>query len=280
MDELLNAVLNINTKKAPGPEQIPPLIIKEISLENPEIILRVFNEQLRRRNVPRIWKEAAVALIPKAKKSEQKEMTFRPLCLLNTMGKLYEKMILNRLMEEIKRKELISKRQYGFTPGKSTIQAAKEVTELAKEELTKTWRTRKHCLLIALDIKNAFNSAPWRQIILALEEKKVSRYLINIIKTYLDERELVGEEFTKFMTAGVPQGSTAGATLWNIMYDGVLRLRVEDGVHLISYADDLAVVVKARTETELEDKTKKTLDKIFEWMTNTGLEIAPEKRKP
>ena len=57
---------------------------------------------------------------------------------------------------------------------------------------------------------------------------------------------LVGEKEAMAMTCEVPQGSVLGPTLWNIYYCGVLRIPVPDGVTLIGYVDDLAVVVEAR----------------------------------
>ncbi|KAI5735555.1 hypothetical protein M8J77_020038 [Diaphorina citri] len=278
LDELLEAVLNVNIKKAPGPDNIPPRVVKETVLAFPQSVLRVFNTLLQQMNVPKIWKEARVALVPKPVKIQGAPPTYRPICLLNTFGKLYEKMILNRLLKEIEEKSLLSEKQYGFMPGRSTVQAILRVVGLAKEELSKTWRTRNHCLLIAIDIRNAFNSAPWLNIIVEMEKKGISKYLINIFKSYLSERELVGEEFKKEMTAGVCQGSTAGPTLWNILYDGVLEQDLmPEGVELVAYADDLAVVVKARNEGEMERKANTALERIHQWMESKGLEIAPEK---
>lgn len=278
IDEILKAVLNININKAPGPDYIPPRIVKETVMAFPQTVLGVFNKLIQDTKVPKIWKEAKVVLIPKPIKTQGASTTYRPICLLNTFGKLYEKMILNRLLQEIEEKNIISERQYGFMPGKSTVQAISKVVSLAKEELTKTWRTRRHCLMVAIDIRNAFNSAPWKKIIEELENKGVSEYLINTFQSYLSERELVGETFKKSMTAGVCQGSTAGPTLWNVLYDGVLDKReMPEGVELVAYADDLAMVVKARKEEELERKTNQALETICRWMSGKGLEIAPEK---
>jgi hypothetical protein len=44
----------------------------------------------------------------------------------------------------------------------------------------------------------------------------------------------------------VPQGSILGPTLWNLYYDGVLRLQMPEGVQVIGYADDLAVIASAK----------------------------------
>ncbi|KAI5696448.1 hypothetical protein M8J76_011941 [Diaphorina citri] len=71
------------------------------------------------------------------------------------------------------------------------------------------------------------------------------------------------------MTAGVPQGSILGPTLWNLLYNGVLELPRPDGVTFIAYADDLAVVILAKTEIDIETKASDTLGMIKV--------IAPEK---
>ena len=47
--------------------------------------------------------------------------------------------------------------------------------------------------------------------------------------------------------AGVPQGFAHGSLLWNILYDGVLRLLLPNGTILVDFADDIAIVSVAKT---------------------------------
>ncbi|KAA5590522.1 hypothetical protein F3H15_36375, partial [Pseudomonas aeruginosa] len=65
--------------------------------------------------------------------------------------------------------------------------------------------------------------------------------------------------------------------LWNILYDGVLRLELGDGAQLIGFADDLALVVSAKKEAELMAITNVALQKISAWMKQKRLHLAPEK---
>lgn len=47
--------------------------------------------------------------------------------------------------------------------------------------------------------------------------------------------------------SGVLQKSVLGPTLWNIMYDGLLKLQLPGKSVIVGFADDIAVVVLAKT---------------------------------
>ena len=78
------------------------------------------------------------------------------------------------------------------------------------------------------------------------------------------------------LTCGVPQGSILGPLLWNVYYHDVFRVEMPDGVNLIGYADDLALVAVGRTDLELRHKIDTTLVDLVEWLQTKELTIAPE----
>lgn len=55
--------------------------------------------------------------------------------------------------------------------------------------------------------------------------KKVPVYLKKIIRSYLSQRTLLFEGQSSGFSNGVPQESALGPLLWNIVFDGILRLR-------------------------------------------------------
>lgn len=59
------------------------------------------------------------------------QRTYRPLCILDVLGKVYERLLLSRLEYEMR--VPLSPSQYGFRKGCSTITAPKKVLEMANE---------------------------------------------------------------------------------------------------------------------------------------------------
>ena len=66
----------------------------------------------------------------------------RPLCLLDTFGKLLEHLLLRRLVEEIDKAGGLAENQYGFRPGRSTIDALAEVMKVVDSAVGGTCHTR------------------------------------------------------------------------------------------------------------------------------------------
>lgn len=146
-----------------------------------------------------------LVLLEKPKKDTNSEQTYRPICLLNKLGKLYERIINKKLHENIEREGGLADLQFGFRNGGSTVDALNRVKEIAKHENSGALRSRDFCLLITVDVRNAFNSAPWKGITKAMDKKDLHSHLIQIIKAYLSDRTLqIGESKKLEVTYRVP----------------------------------------------------------------------------
>lgn len=68
--------------------------------------------------------------------------------------------------------------------------------------------------------------------------------------------------------------------MWNAFNDRLLQLNIPDGVHLVAFAHDVAVVAVVAVERNIElmeIAVNKTLEIVNQWMLNNGLHIALHK---
>ncbi|CAH2092422.1 unnamed protein product [Euphydryas editha] len=281
-EELLEACDRVGNAKAPGLDGIPNIALKAAIRAVPSLFLDVYNKCLIEGLFPLKWKQQRLVLLPKGKKPPEEPSSYRPLCMLDTAGKVLER-ILHRRIEKVV-EPLLAGSQYGFRKGRSTLDAIDLVVSTAKEAIAGTrWKggTKKYCLVATLDIKNAFNSAKWDCIMKALSDMKVPGYLRRMVASYFTDRVLKYDTKTGpkeyRVTGGVPQGSVLGPLLWNIMYDGLLKLNLPAEVKLVAYADDVAVVIVAKHLEEVTFAFDTTVEKIRHWMDTVGLQLAEHK---
>lgn len=171
--------------------------------------------------------------------------------------------------------EGLSENQYGFRAGRSTTDAVEAVCRAAEDS-----GSRYKVKIVMIDIKNAFNSVPWEKIIEAVEEKKVPQR--QIFDSYLSKWTIVYQEgedinIQKEITRGVPQYSVLGPTLWNTLYDGLLKIRIPVRTKFMAFAYDLAIVGTVEDTIQLNGILETTSSRAIRWLQEVGLQLAAQK---
>lgn len=279
MDELRSAVRRIAGKRtAPGPDGLPCRIWAKIAAIAPTAILWCFNTCLREGKFPTMWKRGRLVLVPKPGSSGSDPSAFRPLCLLDDLGKLLERILVGRIEAHLDDNGGISSRQFGFRPMKSTCDAIKDMQKTIEEHLARN----RACVAVSLDIQNAFNTLSWRTALSALRKKGFPRYLMSVLEDYFQDRFVVipcndGKIRPHRVTCGVPQGCVLGPLLWDIAYDEVLDTQLPPLCTAIGYADDTLVLAAAAEDYDAASKATLAVALISNKNTTMGLKLAPQK---
>ncbi|KAH8299223.1 hypothetical protein KR059_002074, partial [Drosophila kikkawai] len=165
---------------------------------------------------------------------------------------IFERIICSRLEAKIEERGALSSHQHGFRKKRSTIDAIREVTQLAENAIEgERWQggTKKYCLVCTLDVKNAFNSANWSRVLQALQRGGISGYLVQLIADYFKDRVLQYKSDAGYqehqVTGGVPQGSVLGPILWI----AARRLLSDNGLSLAEHKTE-AVLISSRKAVE------------------------------
>ena len=214
LEELKREGGRLNANTAPGIDGVPNEILKEVIGAYPEILLGAFNSCLQEGRFFADWKKQSLVLLRKGNKPVGDASSYRPICLLDTIGKLLEKLILQRLRALLVGENGLSKNQFGFRKGRSTVDAIQAVVNIATNARKGTGKRKGFCALISNDIRNAFNTARWNICIEAILRKKVPDYLLRMIDDYLSDRWLIYEgdkwSLKEEMMCGAPQGPRVG----------------------------------------------------------------------
>jgi hypothetical protein len=214
-EELLVATKKMASRDvAPGPDGVPSRVWAETMEVVAPRMRHLFTRCLREGIYPRMWRTARLVLLRKEGRTPDSLSAYRPICLLDEIGKLFERGIATRLEAHISQRVPVwHDSQYGFRRGRS-VDAVKRVRSMAEDMVSRYGMV----VAVSVDVSNAFNSFPWASIMEALRHFEVPAYLVEVIGAYLNDRWITftgrnGEE-RRCVERGVPQGSVLGPILW------------------------------------------------------------------
>ena len=157
-------------------ERVPPNMIKNLTT--------IFNASLAIRYYPQQYKNSLMIFIPKVGKSPIDHINYRPISLLNIPGKIFEKIINNRLIQHLEINNLQNPRQHGFRKNRGTNTA----TAILYETIATAIGNKNKVNLVLRDISKAFDKVWHEGLKYKLIQANLPNYLIRIISNYLDNR--------------------------------------------------------------------------------------------
>jgi len=134
LQEMQLASTRLPPGKAPGPDGVPNEALKVAVRTHPTMFQEVYSKCLNDGIFPNPWKRARLVLLRKGDKPADQPSSYRPLCMLDTTGKLYERIISNCIEEAmVKEKTELADNQYGFRKGRSTSDVISKVMEVVAD---------------------------------------------------------------------------------------------------------------------------------------------------
>ena len=119
--EFLAAASNLSSFTATGPDKVAYPMLKHLPRSGMDLLLHIFNLSWSSHSFPSIWKTSSIIPIHKMGKPLDSPASFRPISLTSCVSKLFERIILSRLLFFLESNSILSPRQAGFRPGRSTL---------------------------------------------------------------------------------------------------------------------------------------------------------------
>jgi len=112
-----------------------------------------------------------------------------------------------------------------------------------------------------------------------LTELSIERPIVGLIHTMLTSRvaySTMGSVHSTF-SRGTPQGGVLSPLLWVIVVNKILLFLEEAGTKVVSYADDVAILLQRKFPQTLCNLMKTALPTVSRWTAEYGLGVNPEK---
>ena len=282
VSEVLMIINKLKNKNSSGVDEISNKLLKSIGTELSKPLTIIINQCLLTGIFPDLLKIAKVK--PLFKRGDVCQLNnYRPISLLPTISKVFERVIYSQLYTYFSENNLLSEQQYGFR--------AQHSTELASVKLVDNIITQmdsvhdvKTPVTIFCDLSKAFDCLNYNIFLSKMEYYGVSGTSLALVKSYLTNRyQYVQFESCKSdlleIKTGIPQGSILGPLFFSILINDIVNSSMK--FSFLMYADDTTIYFNLEDfpANNREQEINRELEKLNIWFQLNKLTLNVDKTK-
>lgn len=278
----IETAINEQLNNCPGPDRLNTVLIKAWYRRDPTFLNALFNYWFINEMFPDKLGTVAITLLKKKENKPNTLNNLRPIGLSNVIAKIYERLILKRLLHHVHSNNLLSDFQYAYRSDRSTDHALHRIESLRQfnkaEKINET--------IISLDVSGAFNNILHSSILYYLCKLNTPCEITNILIEYLNHRIVKlnnSSQIKVHMKKGVTQGCVMGPSLFTITLDRVLTelntAAIANGikVEIITYADDINLLLYNYSNLDKMKQIKWLIMQTQNFLKHIGLSLSLEK---
>ncbi len=276
--ELLQVGKHLQIKKAPGPDQIPNEVIKVIIPEISDHLVHIFNDSLSIGHYPSHFKKSIVVILRKQESARDytNPKSYRPISLLNTLGKIMEVVLAARISYMATTHHLLPETHFGGRRGSCVETAIHQLLE----KIYAAWNEDKITSLLMMDVSAAYPNISNQRLLHNLRKRKIDVKVVNWVASFLTNRQTIvktNEHITPklYTDLGLPQGSPLSSILYLFYNADLLDDCAKKEVGAQGYIDDITLISASKSVKGNTQKLAQVHNQICEsWRAKHGSEFS------
>ena len=274
--DVLKVLSTFKSKSSAGDDNLSLKLLKLLKHKLASPLTALINQSLHQGIFPEALKLAKI--IPLFKKGDVSCFNnYRPISLLLSISKVYEKIVHNQLLSYFTVNKLFFDHQYGFRPLHSTESACLELVDRIFSLLDED----KIPFAIFMDLSKAFDTLNHDILLHKLSYYGVKHNSLSWFESYLTNRKQYvsfnnHKSNTSHTSLGVPQGSILGPLLFLIYVNDAAT--VSPLFKCILYADDTTLISTFCSASPAQ-LLNNELNNVFLWLCSNKLSLNVAKTK-
>ena len=245
---ILSIINKLKNKNSSGNDEISNKLLKAIGNELSKPLTIIINKCLLTGIFPDLLKIAKVKPLFKCGDTAQLN-NYRPISLLPTISKVFERVIYSQLYAYFNDNNLMSEQQYGFRAQHSIELASVKLVDPIIKQMDNRYKT-KTPVAIFCDLSKAFDCLNFDIFLSELEYYGVDGTPLALIKSYLNNRyQYVQFENCKSdlleVKTGITQGSILGPLFFSVLINDIVKSSSK--LSFLMYADDTTIYFNLET---------------------------------
>jgi ribonuclease HI len=283
--EIARVLQGTGDNKTPGPSLIDGRTLKLAWPHINESITTLFNAIVDTGHHPSPWKDSTTVILKKPNKPDYANpRAYRPIALLDVLGKILEGVIAKRIAHWLCPTGKMSHLQFGGVPGRSATDAGLWLTHRIKQEQ----EAGRKVTSLTFDIKGYYDSMSHEYLTAVLSHVGIPNNVVNWTRNYLQDRKtsIRLDNITQPpipIQIGVPQGSAIAPILSSCytipLWRAVTMAAIANDINadLFLYVDDGHILVASESFEENADILAGLFAQCQSWAAKAGIEFDLEK---